>query len=155
MAASLAMKGKPLLRAKPLWVSARLARMPVVHRAASWTNCRAKRGWKHSAAVRLQPTNKSQVPRRKCSGTNNHSPKTEVLTLSARSCRTPRSRLWGSQGSACFCPRDRWACRVSSAPGRQRCSFFLKAKVADDPFDRARADGPAGLAEFLGDDRGG
>jgi hypothetical protein len=31
----------------------------------------------------------------------------------------------------------------------------LKAKVADDPFDRARADGPAGLAEFLGDDRGG
>jgi hypothetical protein len=31
----------------------------------------------------------------------------------------------------------------------------LKAEVADDPFDRARADGPAGLAEFLGDDRGG
>ena len=27
--------------------------------------------------------------------------------------------------------------------------------MADDPFDRAWADGPAGLAEFLGDDRGG
>src|SRR6266581_2998206 len=47
----------------------------------------------------VQPHKRSQVPNRKCSGTRSQSPTRFPLILSARSCRTPRSRLVGSQGS--------------------------------------------------------
>jgi hypothetical protein len=42
-----------------------------------------------------------------------------------------------------------------STVGWQRWSFFLKAEVGNDAFDAAGTDDPAGLAEFLGNDRGG
>ena len=39
--------------------------------------------------------------------------------------------------------------------GRERDSFFLKAKVFDDPIDAANAESEAGLRQFLRDDIGG
>ena len=48
----------------------------------------------------VHPQSRSQVPRRRCSGTNNQRPTRLPLILSANSWRTPRSTLVGSQGSA-------------------------------------------------------
>src|SRR5947207_7531951 len=39
-------------------------------------------------------------------------------------------------------------------PGRNLKSFFLQAELGDDAFDTTNTDRQAGLAEFLGDDRG-
>src|SRR5216683_2622456 len=155
MLTSAARNGRPLARAKPCWGSARLARRPAVHRAASWTNCKAKRGSTRSAAWPLQPHNRSHVPRRRCSGSNSHSPRWAPLNLSASSCRTPRSRLRGSAASPRVWSRPLTTTNGGSAVGPQRWSFFLKAVVSDDAFDAARTDDPAGLAELLGDDVGG
>src|SRR5216683_608209 len=155
MLTSAARNGRPLARAKPCWGRARLARRPAVQRAASWTNCKAKRGSTRSAAWPLQPHSRSHVPSRRCSGSNSHSPRWAPLNLSASSCRTPRSRLRGSAGSPRVWPRPLTTTNGGSAVGPQRWSFFLKAVVSDDAFDAARTDDPAGLAELLGDDVGG
>ena len=53
-------------------------RMPRVHTAASWTSCIANRGSRHSVLFPVHPHNKSQVPKRKCSATNNQIPASQL-----------------------------------------------------------------------------
>src|SRR5438105_693251 len=76
------------------------------------------------------------------------------LILSARSCRTPRSRLVGSHGAGGKRFVVRGVSMGGSGFGRERDRFFLQAQVFDDPIDAAHAAVEAGLRQFLRDDVG-
>ena len=79
---SLARKGNPLSVSNPRSVKPRPSRSPLLHRAASWTNCSASRGSMRSVPSRPPP---QQVPgpQPKCSGTNSHRPAISSRILSA------------------------------------------------------------------------
>ena len=124
--------------------------------AASLTKCKARRGSTRSGGPPDQERIKSQVPKRKCSGSKSQTPTWLPEILSANAWRICRSRLLGiGWQRALFFEGPLGLNKLRRVGGIKCVEFFLQAVIGDDPFDAALADGVILLADFLSDNLGG
>src|SRR5437667_248242 len=121
--------------------------------AASLTKCKARRGSTRSGGPPDQERIKSQVPKRKCSGSKSQTPTWLPEILSANAWRICRSRLLGiGWQRALFFEGPLGLNKLRRVGGIKCVEFFLQAVIGDDPFDAALADAKRLLTEFLSDD---